>query len=173
MVEGKTEIFSRKKFLEKKGIFINMPFKIGFVGRWVSVVFMFKNRVWSSHFQYGQKEGTGRNGTNFLRSDNTLSVLVFSWAVAELKIQVYSFRAKRQIFLIKQEQPFTIVHNCTLYLQQPGYDYSYTGKQISRWDLTVVLCPMTVDILAEIKIIIFRLILQNNTLLTFVTVSYL
>lgn len=117
MVDGKTEIFSRKKFLEKKGIFISMPFKIGFVGRWVSVVFMFKNHVWSSDFQYGQKEGMGRNGTNFLRSDNTLSVLVFSWAVAELKIQVFFIQGQKTDFSLQTGTP--IHYSAQLYFIPP------------------------------------------------------
>lgn len=53
-------------------------------------------------------------------------MLVFSCTVAELKTQVFS----GQIFLFKQEQPFAIVHNYTLYLQQPGYDYSKTENKL-------------------------------------------
>jgi len=76
-----------------------------------------------------------KNGTHFLRSNNTLSVLVFSCPAAELKIQFFSFRAKRQIFLFKQEQSFTIMHNCTLYLRQPRYDYSNTENKLICWQM--------------------------------------
>lgn len=46
MVEGKTEIFSRKKFGEIKEIFINMPFQIEFVGGWVSAFMFVKKFLW-------------------------------------------------------------------------------------------------------------------------------